>query len=47
MLFDNEFMIVPFQGHLRVFYDGEVIADVDTYEEGCKEIEEYKQNRSE
>lgn len=38
--FTNEYMVTPYQGHLRVFYKGVLIAHVDTYEEAYKEIQE-------
>lgn len=44
MYFTNEYMVVPYKDHLRVFYNGDLIAEVDTYEEACEEIEEAQKN---
>lgn len=38
--FTNDYLVIPFQDHLRCFYKGELIADVDTYEEAYREIQE-------
>lgn len=37
-MISNDFMIVPYQSHLRVFIKGEWLCDVDTYEEAYEEI---------
>lgn len=44
--FTNDFMVVPFMEHLRVFYKGILIAEVDSYEEAWNEIQEAQEKDS-
>lgn len=37
-MISNDFMVVPFENHLRVFVAGEWLCDVDSYSEAYEEI---------
>lgn len=38
MEFTNEYLIVPFNGHYKVFVEGKDIAEVDSIEEAMEEV---------